>query len=209
MQLSAGQQGTRPGDLGESGRRDLLAAARRHELEFSGVDAWARPEDLADPARVGAALEAILASISLASDLGRIPVSLRLPAPTDTEEVTTAIERAASKSGVRILDHAVPVVERDVPIGVGIDPPMWLAAGQDPLQGVREAGDRLGSFRIADLTAEGMRDAVGGADSKFDLPACLLTARVVGFQGLWTIDARHWNNPLAGIHRSLQLLSGM
>ena len=208
IQISAAQPGTRPRDLGESARRDLLASARRQELVLSGIDAWVVRDDLLDPARVGAALEAINESIALAADLGRIPLSIGLPQAEGAQEVVMAIAAEASRRGVSIVDHAVPIVERDGIFQIGIDPPMWFAAGNDPLDGVREAGGRLGSFRLADLTAEGMRTAVGSSESRLDLQACLLTARVAGFEGLWIVDARKWIDPLAGIHRTLRCIQG-
>jgi len=208
IQLSAAQPGTRPRDLGESARRDLMATARRHELVLSGVDAWVRRDDLRDPARMGAALEAILEAIVLASDLGRIPVSLGIPEEDDLSEVIDAIAAEAGRRGVGIVEHSVPITQREAPFAVGIDPPMWITAGLDPLDGVREAGSRLGSFRLADLTTEGMRTAVGSPESGIDLHACLLTARVGGFEGFWIVDARKWHNPLAGIRRTLEVIQG-
>ena len=71
----------------------------------------------------------------------------------------------------------------------------------------REAAARLGSVRVADLTPDGTRDAVGGAESRFDLHEYLITARVVGFDGLWVIDARQFNDVEHGIRRTLQLLA--
>lgn len=207
VQISAGQPGTRPQDLGGSARRDLIAAARRHELVLSGVDAWARADDLIDPTRVGAALEAIFSAITLASDLGRLSVSLRIPELPPESEVVAAIAEAAARLGVVVLDHGVPIVKREDGINVGIDPPVWLAAGCDPVDGVREAAERLGSVRVADLTPDGVRDAVGGSESKFDLHEYLITARVVGFDGLWVIDARQFNDVEFGIRRTLRLLA--
>ena len=52
VQLSAGQPGTRPRDLDRSGRRDLLVAARRLELELGGIDAWFSPEALRLPLKI-------------------------------------------------------------------------------------------------------------------------------------------------------------
>lgn len=209
VQISAGQPGTRPEDLGASARRDLLAAARRHELVISGVDAWLRPEDLIDPARVGAAMEAVVAAIRLASDLGRLSVSLRLPEEEAAEEVVDAVAQVAVRLGVILHDHGVPIVQRETGIDVGIDPPVWLAAGLDPLQGVHEAGDRLGAVRLADLAPDGTRTAIGGSDSRFDLHAFLVTSRVVGFDGLWVIDARHWKDLNRGVQQTLSLVKGL
>ncbi|MFB0986452.1 MAG: hypothetical protein QMB94_09140, partial [Phycisphaerales bacterium] len=107
VQISAEQKGTRPGDLGQSGRRDLLASARRLELEITGVDAWLDPDGLADSARVDDAVSALLGAIGLAEDLGRVPVSTRFPGEGD-EGVIEAVLSAADRVGVRLVDHGVP-----------------------------------------------------------------------------------------------------
>ncbi|MCH2162304.1 MAG: hypothetical protein MK085_10580, partial [Phycisphaerales bacterium] len=206
IHVSAAAAGTRPGDLDDSARRDLMAAARRHELEIVGIDAWARVEDLLDPSRVDAAIAATMAAINLAADMGRVPVSIRLPESGDpvAEEAVKAIAAAGDRLGVPVLDHSAPIVERPVGMQVGIDPPTWYAAGLDPMDGLSEGSGRLGSIRLADLSPEGMRVPPGGSEGRLDLVAFILTARVMGFEGLALIDARNWAGPRADLFAAIQ-----
>ena len=107
VQLSAAQPGIRARDLDRSGRRDLLAAARRNELELSGIDAWMPAETMLDSAQADRVAGELLAAIELAGDLGGLPVSLRLP-PTGADEVVSALAASAARLGVMLVDHSVP-----------------------------------------------------------------------------------------------------
>ena len=108
---------------------------------------------------------------------------------------------------MRIIDHHAPMNDGASGVMVGIDPPTWFAAGLDPMEGLAAAAGRLGAVRLADLSAEGMRMPVGGSESRFDVQAYVLTARVMGYEGLILIDARNWQGTsteiIAGISRSL------
>lgn len=213
VQISAARPGTRPRDLDDSGRRDFLAAVKRHELVISGIDAWIRPEDLLDPTRVDVAVSATLDAVRLAGDMGRVPVSLRLSDRNEVivQEAIAEISAQAEKLGVRIVDHQVPISDEVIDVMVGVDPPSWFAAGLDPMDGLSAAAGRLGGVRLADLSAEGMRMPVGGSESRFDVQAYVLTARVMGFEGLVLIDARNWQGTsaeiMAGISRSLAAIA--
>ncbi len=209
VQISAGQPGSRPSDLSDSGRRDLLAAARRHELKITGDDAWVRTEDLLDKERVDSALSATMSAMQMAADLGCIPISLKLPREEEAREIVHAIMTTAERIGVAVLDHGVPVFAGEPPLGVGIDAPSWLASGKDVMPGIQEAGERLGAVRLADLSAEGMRTAIGGNSSRLDVAAVMMTARVVGFQGMWLIDARMWNDVIGGVRQSLRVMGSL
>lgn len=238
VQVASGQPGTRPRDLDRSGRRDLLAAARRHELEICGVDGWLPPEAMLDPSTADRAVSEMLAVIELAGDLGGVPVSIRLPAD-GADEIVNALAAAASRLGVMLLDHAVPprgrgalptegqappsgiimpgAVEPGIEamriggdsasiegVGIGIDPPAWLVAGLDVLEG---AAAGVGGVRLADLTADGMRIPAGDPDGRIDPAALLAVARTGGFEGLPVIDARRWNDPLGGIRFTMSRLA--
>ena len=234
VQLSSGQPGTRPRDLDRSGRRDLLATARRHELEISGIDVWIPLEAMLDPSTADQSAGELLAAIDLAGDLGGVAVSLRLPA-TDEDEITTTLAAHAARLGVPLVDHAVPPRGRGatrtdrtitptgllVPgeidpaeadskvaasgsviegVGIGIDPPAWLVAGLDVLEG---AAAGVQSIRLADLTPDGMRIPPGEPDGRIDPTTLIAVARTGGWEGLPIIDARRWNDPPAGIQATL------
>lgn len=107
VQLSDDQSGTRPRDLDRSGRRDLVATARRRELTISGVDSWLAAESLLDPATTDQAVGRLVEAVGLASDLGRLPVSTRLPVEGG-EDAIRAVLAVAERLGVPVFDHAVP-----------------------------------------------------------------------------------------------------
>ena len=89
-------------------------------------------------------------------------------------------------------------------VGIGIDPPAWLVAGLDVLEG---AAAGVGGVRLADLTADGMRIPAGDPDGRIDPAALLAVARTGGFEGLPVIDARRWNDPLGGIRVTMARLA--
>jgi len=224
VQVSAGQKGTRPEDLGQSGRRDLVVSARRLELKITGVDAWLDPDCLSDSARVDDAVSALLGAIDLADDLGRVPVSTRFPGVGD-EGVIEAVLAAASRVGVQLIDHGVPprgvavmalnaqnpsglivpgetdesVSAAQPPVGSSIE---GLGIGIDPpawlvagLDCLDAAARGISALRLADLSRDGMRVPIGDADGRLDGEGLLMTARTARFEGFPVIDARRWINP--------------
>ena len=238
VQLSGGQPGTRPRDLDRSGRRDLLAVARRNELEVAGIDAWIPPEAMLDSVHADQAAGELLSAIELAGDLGGVGVSLRFP-PTGADEIVATLAASAARLGVMLIDHAVPPRGRGatranqdaspkgllIPgevdpdegsrkveaegsviegVGIGIDPPAWLVAGLDVLDG---AASGVQSVRLADLTPDGMRIPAGDPDGRIDPAALIAVARTGGWEGLPIIDARRWHDPLSGIRATLSRLS--
>ena len=235
VQVSAGQAGTRARDLDRSGRRDLLIAARRLELDVVGIDAWFTPEDLLDPARVDDAVTALLATIELASDLGAIPISTRFPAQGG-EEAIEALMGAGNRVGVSLIDHGVPPRGMSVrPIdterpGSGLvipgstaevavsSPPNGeliegLGVGIDPpswlvagFDPFDAAGHGVWSLRLADLTADGMRVPAGDPDGRVDPVSLLAAARTGGLRHHPIIDARRWLDPVAGVRTTLASL---
>ena len=225
-QLSGRQRGTRAKDLDGSGRRDLAAAARRLELQLTGIDFWIKGDELLDPSTVDRGVGELIATVRLAADLGGLPVSVRLPDAIEGSLVE-AVLAAAERVGVDVVDHAAPprggtgrrvdastnhgglvvpgAVEKNLvesgvagleSLLVGIDPPAWSMANLDVLEG---AGRGIASLRLADLSADGMRVPVGGPERRFDPRALLAVARTGGFEGMPIIDARRWTDVPAGI----------
>lgn len=239
VQVSAGQAGTRPRDLDGSGRRDLIVAVRRLELEVVGVDAWLDPATLLDPERVDAAVSASLEAIQLAHDLGRVPVSTRLP-EEGAESAIEAMLARASRLGVRLVDHGVPPRGREVralendreagglvlpdPVETSVQPsnPVGsqaiegLGIGIDPpawlvggLDCIDAAARGASAVRLADLSRDGMRIPVGDPDGRIDGLTLVVTARTGGFEGMPVIDARRWPDPIAGVRRTVATLSNI
>ena len=94
VQLSATQPGLRPRTLDGAARRELRARLKRLELTLSGLDLWIPPEHFTEPANVDRATAAAEAAVVLAADLGRVPVSMTLPA-----------DAAASALAAQALSH--------------------------------------------------------------------------------------------------------
>lgn len=206
VQLSAGQMGTRPHDLGQSGRRDVLVAARRLELQVSGVDAWIQPDDLLDPERMDRSLHVVLEAIEMASDLGRVPLSLTLPAGPQAEELVGAIAHRGHLLGVDLADHSRPLDETRASLAWGIDLPAWVASGDDLIPAMTQTKRSLRAVRLADLDEHATRTAIGGSASRLDVEAILLTARTGGYDDLFIIDARQWDDLPGGVERTLKAI---
>jgi sugar phosphate isomerase/epimerase len=85
VQLDAAAPELDPTMLSASGRRDVLASLRRRELLAAGLDCPVRVTSLADPGTSDAAIARVIDVIRLAADLGRLGVSVRLPAVSDQE----------------------------------------------------------------------------------------------------------------------------
>ncbi|MCA9288174.1 MAG: sugar phosphate isomerase/epimerase [Phycisphaerales bacterium] len=178
VQLDAAAPGMRPRELDRSGRRDVAALLRRHELGLTGLDLWIPGEHLSDPVHLDRAVGAIDASIGLAADLsplvgggGRL-VSLTLPDGV-AADVVGHIAASADRVGVRVADHAWPARgERageettdgsvDAParvcspsIGIGLDPAAVVLAGQSVAKATARVADRLLTARLCDLSSAG------------------------------------------------------
>lgn len=212
VQLGVTQSGLRPRDLDSSARRDLLAMLRRHELDLAGLDFFIPTEHYFDPAQVDRAVTASRAAIELAADLGRRPVSLVLPATTETDddrstmatEVRGALLDASIRCGVPLADHGMPpsMTEPDDLIGVGIDAALCLSMGDDPAAIVSRQSATIVAARLCDLTTAGHRAPLGESDGRLDplqYGVALITA---GYARPVVIDVRQWIDPWVGIERT-------
>lgn len=206
IQLSASHPQTRPRDLGASARRDLRAMVGRHELVVSGIDLWVPTGHFIDPAHADRAMDAVRGACELAGDLGRVAVTLELPAAGADQqaaprvrEAVAAIAAAADRAGVLVADVAGTAECPWPPIGACIDPARELADGTDPALAASRAGARLVGARLVDLTRSGMRGPPdGGPGSRLDLLSFRIALETAGFRGLPVIDARQWVDPHAG-----------
>jgi len=205
VQLSATQPGLRPRDLDRSARRDLLASLRRHELRLNGLDCWIPASHFVDFNQQDRAIDSLKSVVELASDLGRVPVSVAWP--THVPDQSTPSWRLdlishADRFGVALADHAVPPAPRDQG-GVGIDPASLLSHSLDPVASVREHGSQLSAVRLSDLDQTGLRCPLGStADGRLDVEAFRAALLAAEFRGVITLDARQWNDPWRGITTS-------
>lgn len=149
VQLSAALPGMRPRDLDRSARRDLLARLRRIELVPAGVDLWIPPEHYADPEHADRAAGAVIDAVELAADLGRIPLSLRLPEGLE-DSIVQAWRARAETCGIAIADHSATP---HALLGAGVDPAVLLAEGKDPALCVSGAKG-LAAARFSDYRDE-------------------------------------------------------
>ena len=212
VQLSATQSGLRPRELGRSARRDLLVRMRRLQLQISGLDLWIPPDHFLDPAHVDRAVDAVEATLQLAGDLGRCPVSLELPQPVDDatlESVIQSIGEQALRVGVQLADHAAPNAASDH-LGIGIDPVALLSRNEDPALAVTSSADRLVSARLCDLLTSGMRGPIGDPQgARLDVLSYRVALSVCGYDRPVVVDARQWSQPWPGLAQTAQTWSAV
>ncbi len=232
VQVSASQPGTRPRDLDRSGRRDLLAAARRRELEIVGIDVWVPSDRLLEGATIDDAVGQLIEAVELAADLGRVAVSTRFPLEGVDDAISTVVA-VAGRLGVAVIDHAVPprgrvtrsrpgdaapsgrlivpgAVEAGAPAPLVTPAVEGLGVGVDPpawlvagLDLLEAAGQGIDALRLADLTTDGMRVPPGDADGRVDPATLVAIARTGGFEGCPLIDARRWSHPVEGVRATV------
>lgn len=198
VQLSAALPGMKPRDLDRSARRDVLARLRRIELVPAGIDLWVPPEHYADPEQADRAAGAVIDAIELAADLGRIPLSVRLPEGLDESLVQTWRARAET-CGLAIADHS-PTPH--ALLGAGIDPAVLLAAGKDPALCVCAAKSltaaRFSDFRDESRTTPGtgrldvLAYQVALVSRGFDSPLALDLRRVAEPRSALEVARRAW-----------------
>lgn len=201
VQIAATMSGLRPRDLDRTARRDLLAALRRRELSLSGLDAWIPSEHFADSSLADRAVGATVEIIALAADLGRVPVSLVMPA---SSEAAAAISEAALHAGVSLADHAIDAPPREG-MGVGIDPAAHLSHNKDPVAAVHAASRRLVAARLVDLLRSGLRGPIGSShEGRLNVQEYRIALSVNEHQRPVIIDARQWSDPQRGIEQSIR-----
>ena len=106
VQLDATLSGIRPRELNVRARKDLSALLTRNSMSLAGIDLFIPVAHFTDPQQVDRAMGAALATIELAADLGRVPVSTALPVGELTDDVKSALVEAADGHNVRLAIHA-------------------------------------------------------------------------------------------------------
>ena len=186
----------RPSELGESARRDLLACVRRGNQVLSGIDFWIPLPAWSDTAVQQRAVDATRATIELAADLERCPVSLLLPDPERHPELHEAVRRHAERFAVPLADHTPGAADAVSAPGIGVDPVASFAGGGDPVEAVSRAGDRLVSARLADLDEVGQR--VHAGQGRLDLVGYKVALSLSPLQHL-VVDLHHMSDPVAAL----------
>lgn len=215
VQLDATLPGLRPRELDARARKDLLALLNRRNVRATGIDLFIPRRHFTSPDHSDRAMSAALAAVTLAADLGRLPLSLALPVKTMPPELRAALVEAADGHGIRLAIHAEDqldaleawVTEVDLPtLGAAIDPAAVLARGQDPAQVVQRFGKRLAVARLSDVergtsddepgeATEAVRVSAGRGD--LDLIPYRVAVDLAGHRaGPVVLDLRGLANPL-------------
>lgn len=196
LQVNAADPATRPRDLSRSGRRDLAAHLRRHELSCSGVDLWIPRPHFSDQATIDRAVAALLDAIDFASDLAELTGGQRVLStliPSDTARgVIDAIAERALATGVEVANHAYPWSEESqqaAALAIGLDPSAVILAGEDPAAAVSSAAGtgRLASVRLSDLAESGRVMPGEGALEPLAYRVAVATS---GYTGPLVVDLR-------------------
>jgi len=220
VQLDANVSGLRPRELTQSARRDLISLLRRYGASPAGIDLFIPRKHYLDPQLVDRAMTATTEAIAFAADLGRLPLSLTLPAADLPGELAQTLIAAADGCGVPLAVHSesqMAGLEQwirtvDLPtLGAAVAPAALLSQGQDPAAVIQRLGDRLLVARLSDLqsgdsgdaAAAGVRCPVGQGD--LDLPryrvACDLAQQRIGPV---ILDLRGLSQPLAAATQAQQ-----
>jgi sugar phosphate isomerase/epimerase len=209
VHLDATLESIRPRQLDRSGRRDLAAILRRHELALSGLDLWIPPEHFSDSARAERAMDATIAALELSAELstlvgaGSRAVVCVLTPSTLTNDAMERLAGAALRAGASLADHRVapaiapsakpsdePEASGTIPaLSAGVDPAAALLAGLDPSRVALSLADRLVSARLSDASTIG-RVAPDAPEARLDLLAYRVALRAIGFDGPLVIDLR-------------------
>ncbi|MEM7229522.1 MAG: hypothetical protein AAF432_11995 [Planctomycetota bacterium] len=207
VQLSATQAGFRPRELDRSGRRDLLTTLRRAELSVAGLDAWIPADHFIDATHSDRAVDALRSIVELAADLGRVPVSMTLPSPTDDDdavaEIAATIAAHAERHGVGVIDHMWPKAARGG-IAWGLETAAALSHDSDPTAMLLR--DAPASVRLADLDQTGMRGPIG-TSGRLDVLAFRVSLSMSTSVKHIVMDTRQWIQPWEGLDASIRAWS--
>ena len=172
VQLDATLSGIRPRELSPRTRKDLAALIQRQGLRLAGLDLFIPRSHYLESDRQDRAINAALAAIELAADLGRVPLSLRLPVGQMERALLGVLVEAADGHGTVLTVHAEDQVEDLLTwldevdhslVGAALDPTVPLAASSDPSVVAQQIASRLIVARIGDLVAPGSADAAAAS----------------------------------------------
>ena len=207
IQLDAAMPGLRPRELDTSARRDLLATLARTGLSLAGIDLFIPPDHYSDPAHLDRAAEANHAALSLAAELGRVPLTLNLPIDQADASLVNATTAAADDCGSPLVICSTQNTEQllswikqhgDGVASAAIDPATLLMARSDPAQAAQQLTGSLGVARLCDATRgqSDSRSPVGQGD--LDLMAYRVSIDLAQSRhGPVVLDLRALSSPLA------------
>lgn len=205
VQFDATRPGLRARELSARARKDLLATLARQSVQLCGLDLFIPRKHWLDDGKVDRALAVTQQTLELAADLGRIPVSIALPAgqlPTDVADaVISAVDAHSVPLAVHGEDHHADLhtwlKSMDMKlIRAAVDPAAVLASGRDPAQVISELGDQCGLARLSDYEpAAAARCALG--QGELDVLAYRVAVSLASHRfGPVVVDLRHLEHPL-------------
>lgn len=195
VQLNGGAAGSRARELSRTGRRDIAALLRRHEMACSGVDLWVPSAHFLDPAHSDRAAEAVGEALLLAADIaslssGRGVLCVALPGDAAAGGIIAAVAERARTSGAILADSSWPQRWTSQGIAACIDPATILLAGEvsvSPAKALALAGPAAACVRLSDLGPGGRVEPGTG---RVDLLAYLVAASTVSGGVTPVVDLR-------------------
>ncbi len=175
VQLDATLPGIRPRDLDSRARKDLAALLGRAYTFAAGLDLFIPRRHFTQPENVDRAMSAVIAAITLAADLGKIPVSVSLPVKGMSDDTKAALVDAADGHGLRLAVHAEDQLDALLAwieavdlyaLGGAIDPAAVMSRSGDPAAMAQKLGRRLVVARLDDL---GMTSGEAGDEGDDDM----------------------------------------
>ncbi len=205
VQLDATLSGIRPRDLTQRARKDLLGLLARHDMQLAGLDLFILKRHFTESEFVDRAVSACLSAITLAADLGRIPVSIGLPVAEVTEDVKSALAEAADGHSVILAVHhesnlnaLIDWLEAvdNTSVKAGFDPAALLAKEINAVEAAQKLGRNMGVARLSDINDSAVRCAVG--EGNLDVLTYRLSLDLAtGRTGPVVLDLRGLENPFA------------
>jgi sugar phosphate isomerase/epimerase len=199
VQLDATLSGIRPRDLDQRSRKDLLAVLTRSSMQLAGLDCFIPRKDFISAENVDRAMSAALATIELAADLGRVPVSLALPVSDLASDVKSALLTAADAQGVSLAVHAedqfeallgwIDAVNQPI-LGMSMDPASLIASDEDPVSLSQQQGDKLVVGRLCDYRKDANIRCTVGEGSLDVMSYRLMLDMAKGRRGPVVLDLR-------------------
>jgi sugar phosphate isomerase/epimerase len=219
----------RPGDLSETGRRQLLYELGERRLGVASLSFPLR-RTLADPEHLDARVSALKEAMQFAWDLkarclvcraGRIPEPADSPEFARLHEVLRDLARHGNRVGVTLaftpsgesgaeLARLVDSIS-DGPLGVNFDPAERIMNRRDPVTSLRELHRHVAHLTIRDAVRDldlgGREVPVGRGEADWD--SLLAALDEMNYLGWATIDRTAGDDPLGDIARAVSFLTNL
>jgi len=228
LQFDARRQ-LKPGDLSETGRRQLLHMLGERELSVASLSFPLR-RVLHDPEHLDRRIAAIKEAMQFAWDLkarvvtcrvGRVPEDAESPDRSRLREVLADLAAQGNRVGVTLSitpsgDHAAALLsflsEIDTgPLGIDFDPAERVMSRHDPTSSLRDLHRVVAHVTVRDA----VRDADGGGREvpvgrgECDWPALLAVVDEMNDSGWLTVNRTTGDDPHGDTRRAVQYLQNV